>query len=155
MLKLHESVPIIPQNPPKLKDSVVYSVTEHLFCFFENSFMWANARQGGEREAMVETDPLERLIRQETFAELVAAMTGEEILIAALRLEGLNDTQIGWLLSVDRKDIAQCMGAAQERIAEQVPDARDWVLGRQVPRGPRPSRVRPLQRGWVCRWFWG
>jgi DNA-directed RNA polymerase specialized sigma24 family protein len=104
---------------------------------------------------MAEMDPLERLIRQETFAEVVAAMTPEEKAIAALRLEGLSDRQIGKMLGVYRSEITLCMAAAQVRIAEQVPDARDWVLGRQVPRGPRPIRGRPLEHGWICRWFWG
>jgi hypothetical protein len=96
--------------------------------------------------------PLEKLVRQETFAEIVAVMTEDELRIAALRLEGLNDTQIGSLLGVDRSVISARMTATQERIAEQVPDAAQWVLGRQLPRGPRASRDRPLERGWICRW---
>jgi hypothetical protein len=100
----------------------------------------------------MEMDPLEELVRHETFAEILAVMTQEELVIAALRLEGLTDTQIGWLLGVDRSVISACMTAAQERISEQVPDAAHWVLGRQLPRGPRASMDRPLERGWLCRW---
>ena len=98
-------------------------------------------------------NPLEKLVQQDTFAEIVAAMTEEELRIAALRLEGLNDTQIGLLLGVDRSVISVCMTAAQGRIAKQVPDAALWILGRQLPRGPRPCTERALQRGWICRQY--
>ena len=60
----------------------------------------------------------------------------EELVVAALRLEGLSDAQIGELLGVSRAAVSRRM----ER-------------GREQPRQRSPrNETPPLEHGWLCRW---
>jgi DNA-binding CsgD family transcriptional regulator len=102
---------------------------------------------------MISPHPLERLIEQETFGEMVALLTPEELVVAALRLEGLSDAQIGALLDIDRSAICHRMQQARERIAAEIPELAATLRGRrQLCLKPPDSEAPPLERGWICRW---
>lgn len=99
----------------------------------------------------VSPHPLDRLIRQETFAEMIALFELEEKVIAALRLEGLNDTQIGAVLNLSRKAVSWRMDQVRARVAAALPelaaDLRDRV---QPSRQPSHQSTLPLEHGWIC-----
>jgi len=102
---------------------------------------------------MVSPHPLDRLIERETFAEMLALLTPEELVVAALRLEGLSDAQIAALLDIDRSTISHRMQQARERIAAEIPELAATLRDRQQPRQkPSDSDTPPLERGWICRW---
>jgi len=92
-------------------------------------------------------NPLDRLVEQDTFAEAMALLESEELVIASLRLEALSDEQIAALLDIDRATICRRMEQARQRIAEALPELAPVLRDRHY-RSPRCRR--PLQRGWLC-----
>ena len=96
---------------------------------------------------MISPHPLDRLVEQETFAEAMALLEPEELVIASLRLEGLSDEQIASLLDIDRATICRRMEQALQRIVEALPELA--IVLRDRRHWPLRSR-RPLQRGWLC-----
>ena len=96
---------------------------------------------------MISPHPLDRLIEQDTFAEAMALLEPEELVIASLRLEALSDDQIASLLDVDRATVCRRMEQARQRIAEALPELGPVLRHR---RHPSLRRLRPLQRGWIC-----
>jgi excisionase family DNA binding protein len=97
--------------------------------------------------------PLDRLVEEETFREIVAHLEPEELVIAALRLEGLPDAQIGALLDLSQAGVSKCMERARARIAAADPDLAFALRRRQWGLDPcRGGDVLPLERGWLCRW---
>jgi len=102
---------------------------------------------------MTSPHPLDRLIERETFGEMLALLTPEELVLAALRLEGLSDVQIGALLDVDRSTVSHRMQQARERIAAEIPELAETLRDRQQPRQKPPHSETPsLEHGWICRW---
>jgi len=101
--------------------------------------------------AMIVPHPLERLIEQELFAEIVTRLQPEELLVAVLRLEGLSDVQIGRLLGLTRAGVSFRLKQAQARIAAEDPDLAPLLRGREQPPG-KPLRLDPppLAHGWLC-----
>lgn len=99
---------------------------------------------------------LERVIERETFAEILACLTPEELAVAALRLEGLSDAEIGALLGTSRQAVRQRLTKAQARIAYTRPDLAPALRGRCLSNGeavPATTRLlepRPLEHGWLC-----
>jgi hypothetical protein len=75
---------------------------------------------------------LEALIAREACSEILALLQPEERVIAGLRLRGLDDTQIGGLLGLDRSAVSQRMIRAQQRIVEQRPDLAGLLAGRRM-----------------------
>jgi DNA-directed RNA polymerase specialized sigma24 family protein len=100
---------------------------------------------------MIPCDALERVIEKETFAEILACLTAEELLTAALRLEGLSDTQIGALLGLSRQAARQRLRKAQLRIMRTKPDLAPALRGRCVSQTEaQPTPTPPLEHGWLC-----
>ena len=96
---------------------------------------------------MLSPHPLDRLVEQDTFAEALALLEPEEMVIVALRLETLPDEQIAALLDVDRATVCRRMEQARQRIMEALPELAPVLHDRRH----RPQRCRrPLQRGWIC-----
>ena len=96
--------------------------------------------------------PLDRLVARDSFAEIIALLEPEELIIATLRLEELTDAQIGEILGIPRGAVQHRMQQACRRIAQQRPDLGDLVADRQ-PRGTKAPRThRPLEQGYICRW---
>ena len=96
--------------------------------------------------------PLDRLILRETTVEILESLRPRERAIAVLRLEGLNDVQIGRILGMEQSSVTRCMRRARRRIIAQVPGAADLLADRKRPGGsPRPPDA-PLERGWICSW---
>jgi transposase len=102
---------------------------------------------------VISPHPLDRLIERDTFGEIVALLTPEELVVAALRLEGLSDVQIAALLDIDRSAVSHRMQQARERIAAEMPEMAATLRDRQQPRQkPADSGTPSLERGWICRW---
>ncbi len=96
---------------------------------------------------MISPHPLDRLVEQDIFAEALALLEPEELVIASLRLEALSDEQIASLLDIDRATVCRRMEQAHKRIVEAVPELAPVLRGRRH----RPLRCRrALQRGWIC-----
>ena len=96
---------------------------------------------------MISPHPLDRLVEQDTFAEALALLEPEELVIASLRLEDLAEEQIASLLDVDRTTVCRRMDQARERIMAALPELAAVLRGRRH-RSLRGQR--PLQRGWLC-----
>lgn len=102
---------------------------------------------------MISPDPLDRLVEQDTFAEMLALLEPEELVIAVLRLEGLHDSQIAALLNLDTRTVGQRMERVRLRIMEALPELASFLRGRQHPgHWPVSRQSPPLERGWLCRW---
>jgi hypothetical protein len=102
---------------------------------------------------MISPDPLDRLVEQDTFAEMLALLEPEDLVIAALRVEGLSDSQIAALLDADHRTISRRMEKAQLRIMEALPELAPFLRGRLRPRPQSLSgQPPPLERGWLCHW---
>ena len=96
---------------------------------------------------MISSHPLNRLVEQDTFAEMLALLQPEELVIVALRLENLSDGQIASLLDTDRASVRRRMEQACQRIAEALPELAPVLRDRRY----RPAcGPRPLGRGWMC-----
>lgn len=96
---------------------------------------------------MISPHPLDRLVEQDTFAEMLALLEPEELVIAALRLEDLSDDQIAALLDIERAAVRRRMEHACRRIAEALPELAPVLRDRHY----RPAcDLRPLNRGWLC-----
>jgi hypothetical protein len=96
---------------------------------------------------MISPHPLDRLVEQDSFAEMLALLEPEELVIAALRLEDLSDDQIASLLDIDRASVRRRMEQACQRIAEALPELTSVLRDRRY----RPAcDLRPLNRGWLC-----
>jgi hypothetical protein len=99
-----------------------------------------------------EMHPLDQLILRETTIDILHSLRSRERAIAVLRLEGLNDDQIGRILGIERSSVSWCMKRAQQRIMAQVPGAADLLAGCERPRGGLQSPDALLERGWICAW---
>ena len=96
---------------------------------------------------MISPDPLNRLVEQDTFAEMLALLEPEELVIASLRLEAMSDEQIASLLEIDCATVCRRMEQARQRIVEALPELAPVLRGRRY----RSLSCRmPLQRGWLC-----
>ncbi len=96
---------------------------------------------------MFSSEPLDRLVEQDTFAEMLSLLEPEELVIAFLRLEALSDDQIAALLEIDRITVSRRMDLARQRIVETMPELATVLRDR---RHPPQRRRRPLERGWIC-----
>ena len=96
---------------------------------------------------MISPHPVDRLIEQDTFAEMLALLEPEELLIACLRLEDLSNEQIASLLDISPRSVRSRMEQAMQRIVEALPELAPVLGGRRQP--ARCGR-RPLERGWIC-----
>ena len=94
--------------------------------------------------------PLDRLVERDIFREAMELLTPRELAVARLRLEGLNDDQIGALLGTSRLTISKRMVSASRRIMKHVPELAPVLTGRHRTAGPTELRSLPLERGWVC-----
>ncbi len=102
---------------------------------------------------LISNEPLDQLVEQETFAEMLALLEPEDLVIAALRLEGLTDAQIADLLGIARPTVSQRMQRAQAQIMERLPELAPVLRDRQPPhQKPAGGGTPPLERGWLCRW---
>lgn len=96
--------------------------------------------------------PLDRLVEQDTFEEIIALLEPEELVVAALRLEGLSDGQIGALLGITREAVGLRLRRACRRIIQLKPELAPLLRGRRQSRlQPLADSGRPLERGWLCR----
>lgn len=96
---------------------------------------------------MISPHPLDRLVEQETFGEILALLEPEELVIAFLRLEALSEDQIATFLDVDRATVERRMEIARQRIVEAMPELATVLRDRRhLPRRCR----RPLEQGWIC-----
>ena len=85
--------------------------------------------------------PLDELVAREACAEILSLLQPDELVIAALRVQGFDDGQIGQTLGFDRSTISQRMLRAQQRIAEQRPHLAGLLAGRR--RNPRRNPPAP------------
>lgn len=79
---------------------------------------------------------LDRVISDENFEELVLALTGKQLSVAALMMEGLSQSAIAELLGVDRRNVNQRVRAAAKRARDRVPDIvpeQNGYRGRGIP----------------------
>ena len=73
---------------------------------------------------------LDRMVEQETFAEIIARLTPCETAVALLRADGLDDQQIADALGITRSAVQDRVRKAIQRISKQVPEASALLAGR-------------------------
>ncbi|MFC2037961.1 hypothetical protein ACFLYD_08400 [Chloroflexota bacterium] len=88
---------------------------------------------------MRDDDIVQRLIWRETFAEVVAELTPEEVMVAWLRVQSLSDAEIGQRLGLDRERVEGKMLRARRRIAHRLPHLTPLLSGRRIRQGARGS----------------
>ena len=79
---------------------------------------------------------LDRVISDENFEELVLALTGKQLSVAALAMEGLSQAAIAELLGVDRRNVYGRLAGAARRARDRVPDIapeQNGYRGRGIP----------------------
>jgi transcriptional regulator with XRE-family HTH domain len=102
---------------------------------------------------VISAHPLDQLVQRDTFGEVLALLEPGELVVAALRLEGLSDTQIGDLLGIGRAAVSRRMERARERIIRALPELAVVLRDRGQPRQKPPRNdTPPLEHGWLCRW---
>ncbi len=100
---------------------------------------------------MIPRYTLDRVIEKETFAEILACLSPRELVAAALRLEGLSDTEIGALLGISRQAVRQRLLKARRRIIHTRPDLAPALRGRHMCNHQVvPTLTPPLAHGWLC-----
>jgi hypothetical protein len=97
-------------------------------------------------------EPLERLILRENCLDILRNLEPIELTIAALRLEGLSDAQIGQLLGMARSTVTRQLARAQERILRDLPFTAGLLAGRQPDHNPVSHVKALLEQGWICDW---
>ena len=73
---------------------------------------------------------LDRIVEQETFAEIIARLTPCETAVAVLRADGLDDQEIADALGITRSAVQDRIKKAMRRISRQVPEAGCLLAGR-------------------------
>ncbi|RPI58380.1 MAG: hypothetical protein EHM56_01955 [Chloroflexi bacterium] len=73
---------------------------------------------------------LDRIVEQETFAEIISRLTPGETSVALLRADGLDDQEIADALGITRSAVQDRIKKAVRRISRQVPGARSLLAGR-------------------------
>jgi len=73
---------------------------------------------------------LDRIIEQETFAEIIAGLRPSETTVALLRADGLDDQQIADALGITRSAVQARIKQAVTRISDQSPEAASLLTGR-------------------------
>lgn len=91
---------------------------------------------------------LDRLIALERFGELLAALQPKELAVVALRMDGLNLTEVGLLLGLTRAAVSQRLTLAQRRMVARYPELEREAAARSRKRGsPRPHRETRARNG--------
>jgi DNA-binding CsgD family transcriptional regulator len=95
-------------------------------------------------------NPLDRLVARETFEEAISLLTPRELAVALLRLEGLNDDQIGHVLGIGRSSATKRIRRAAHRIASELPELRPFLKDRRQAGRSHTLDNQPLEHGWLC-----
>ena len=79
---------------------------------------------------------LDWVISGENYEELVMALTGKQLSVVALALDGLSGSAIAELLGVDRRNVYGRLDGAAKRARDRVPDIvpeQNGYRGRGIP----------------------
>lgn len=77
-------------------------------------------------------DPLQRMILEDVFEEILLLLTPAEREVAVLRAKGLLDWQIAEILSIRRAAVAMRMVRARQRVARQAPQLAPYLSGHRL-----------------------
>jgi len=91
---------------------------------------------------------LDRVISDENYRELLEALTAKQLVVVALMLDGANQTHVGEILGVDRRNVWQRLNYASNGVRDRLPDISpedNRYRGRGLPSAAR-GRTRQ-QRG--------
>ena len=97
--------------------------------------------------------PLDNLVSEENIRDILRALTWNQMIAIALRLEGLSNIQIAAMLGVSKMAITHRFRTAKERVTRFVPEVADSVAGRAFPPGPTTDwrgSGTPLEWGYLC-----
>ena len=78
---------------------------------------------------MIDT-PLDLLVRRDTFAEALMAMTTGQVMVAYLRCCGMLDHQIGAFFGTTDRAVSYAARRARDNVVEDVPELRVFLQGR-------------------------
>ena len=84
--------------------------------------------------------PLDQLVRQDDFATIIREARPTELVVIALRLEGLDNQKIAALLGISSSAVGHRMRTYQARICTKHPDLACQVRGRKM----KPGRQRRI-----------
>ncbi|MBN1657114.1 MAG: hypothetical protein JXA93_01870 [Anaerolineae bacterium] len=87
-------------------------------------------------------EALERLVQRETLREALALLTPDELLLAAGRVAGMSDRELGDLFCIRPAVVSRRLMQARRRIQAQIPELRLFLEGRS---GTRIHSYTPLE----------
>jgi hypothetical protein len=103
---------------------------------------------------VISHEALDRLVAQDTFAEMLDVFRPLDLVIATLRLEGLSDAAIGEILGLDPSAVWRRVEQVKARAIEAVPELRLDLCARHKSRHKTcHGKAPPLERGWIRRWL--
>jgi len=82
-------------------------------------------------------EDLERLVGLERYGAMLEVLTPKQLVVVALRLEGLNGAEMGEELGISRKAVALRLQGARQRLVAEFPDLVGAVEGRRMEVGIR------------------
>ena len=85
-------------------------------------------------------EDLERLVGLERYGEMLGVLTPKQLVVVALRLEGMNGEEIGELLGISRKAVHVRLLGAEKRLVEEFPELAGEVAERDRRWGVRRGR---------------
>ena len=95
-------------------------------------------------------DNLERLVGLERYGEILELLTEKQLVVVALRLEGLNGEEIAELLGISRRAVNIRLQGARARIVRKYPELAATVKGRQMSVGIRRRHGRQMAGSVSC-----
>lgn len=90
---------------------------------------------------------LERLIYQDDFATIIREARPRELVVIALRLDGLDNKQIAALLGISGTAVGLRMHSYRDRVCAKYPDLAYLIRGRRLK--PGPQRRENLAFQWL------
>jgi DNA-binding CsgD family transcriptional regulator len=94
----------------------------------------------------VANEQLERLVHLEEYERLLRVFTPKQLVVVALRLDGLKLVEIAEILGVSRMQIWQRLMGARRRLLRAWPDLEADAQSRLMDRGWRDRDGSPLAR---------
>lgn len=85
---------------------------------------------------------IDRIIGMETYAQLLKLFTPGELVVIALRYEGLSNMEVAAELGLSKAAVSMRLSTARKRVLREMPELASAVEGRSALNGRRFCRTR-------------
>lgn len=93
-------------------------------------------------EGLMENVHIDRIIGMETYAQLLKLFTPRELVVIALRYEGLSNLEVAAELGLSKAAVSMRLDTARKRVLREMPELAPAVEGRSASRGRTCRRQR-------------